>query len=50
MREMIYKKSEKEEDSFICKGKIGSPKGRRIYGNGKCWNQFDYKIVIDYNK
>lgn len=48
VREMIYKKLKEKEDSFVCKGKISSPKGQRIYGNGKCWNQFDYKIVLDY--
>jgi hypothetical protein len=46
IREMVYKKETEREGSEMCQGSEGSPKGRKIYR--KCWNDFSYKIQIEY--
>jgi len=46
IREMVYKKETEREGSAMCQGNEGSPKGRKIYR--KCWNDFSYKIQIEY--
>jgi hypothetical protein len=46
IREMVSKKETEREDSRLCRGNEGSPKGRRIYR--KCFNMFEIKINIKY--
>lgn len=46
IREMVYKKETDREGSTMCQGNEGSPNGRKIYR--KCWNDFSYKIQIEY--
>lgn len=46
IREMVSKKETAKEDSAICQGYEGSPKGRRKYR--KCVNFFKYTIAIKY--
>ena len=46
LREMVYNQETQKEDSKICQGNEGSPKGRKIYR--KCYNYFQYKITISY--
>jgi len=46
IREMVEKRKTQKEDSALCQGNEGSPKGHRIYR--KCMNFFKYKISIKY--
>jgi hypothetical protein len=46
IRKMVYKNESDREGSAMCQGNEGSPKGRIIYK--KCWNDFSYKIQIEY--
>lgn len=48
LREMIRNKQTESEIEKFCKGKEGSPKGRRIYDD--CFNCFDVKVSIKYKK
>jgi len=43
---MVRNRETQREDSALCQGNEGSPKGRRIYK--KCSNFFKYKISIKY--
>jgi len=46
IRDMVRKRETEREDSALCQGNEGSPKGRRIYR--KCMNFFKFKIRIEY--
>jgi len=48
IRSMIRRNEEVREDSILCQGYEGSPKGRRKYGD--CPHEFDYKIIIKYKE
>ena len=44
--DMVRKRETSREDSAICQGNEGSPKGRRIYR--KCLHSFKFNITIKY--
>ena len=46
LRGMVVSKQTTLEDSKLCQGSEGSPKGRRIYR--KCLNSFKIKVEIKY--
>ncbi len=48
VRDMVRNKDESFEQSKICIGNEGSPKGKRIYR--KCMNYFTVKVAIQYKK
>ena len=48
LREMVRKKETHKEETAICKGYEGSPKGRRKYRN--CINSFDITVDITYKE
>jgi hypothetical protein len=48
VREMVAKKETFQEGSLYCRGREGSPKGRRVYGY--CNHHLDYKITIKYRE
>lgn len=46
LAQMVRERQTEHEESKMCRGNEGSPKGRRIYR--KCLNTFKYKIKIKY--
>jgi len=46
IRKMVSKGMTEYEDSEVCKGYEGSPKGRRKYDD--CMNYFEFKVKIKY--
>ena len=47
MRNMVYGRQQELEETMLCRGQEGSPKGRRVYG--PCDNYFKVKIKISYH-